>query len=152
MSLVTHIGILVTVFSGELEPTLGMKSVTHTHTHPFNGPFSRTTRVSRYQKGKPIWILLKQRDSEWQWYQLGHMQACISLQTGNHASTPLKSVTQRRKQKQNFISLKRGNYRYQTLPWMCNLLPLITTTKNVAHLEEYLGNLWLLAAAWHPSK
>jgi len=31
-----------------------------THTHPFNGPLSRTTRVSRYQKGKPIWILLKQ--------------------------------------------------------------------------------------------
>ena len=28
--------------------------VTHTpvYTHPFNGPFSRTTRVSRYQKGK----------------------------------------------------------------------------------------------------
>jgi len=25
---------------------------THTHTHTFNGPFSRTTRVSRYQKGK----------------------------------------------------------------------------------------------------
>jgi len=24
----------------------------HTHTHPFNGPFSGTTRVSRYQKGK----------------------------------------------------------------------------------------------------
>jgi len=24
----------------------------HTHTHPFNGPLSRTTRVSRYQKGK----------------------------------------------------------------------------------------------------
>jgi len=22
------------------------------HTHPFNGHFSRTTRVSRYQKGK----------------------------------------------------------------------------------------------------
>ena len=32
----------------------------HTHTHPFNSPFSGTTRVSRYQKGKPIWILLKQ--------------------------------------------------------------------------------------------
>ena len=27
---------------------------------PFNCPLSRTTRVSRYQKGKPIWILLKQ--------------------------------------------------------------------------------------------
>ena len=33
---------------------------THTHTHPFTGPLSRTTRVSRYQKAKPIWILLKQ--------------------------------------------------------------------------------------------
>ena len=31
-----------------------------THTHPFNGPFSGTTQVSRDQKGKPIWILLKQ--------------------------------------------------------------------------------------------
>jgi len=30
------------------------------HTHPFNGPLSGTTRVSRYQKGKPIWTLLKQ--------------------------------------------------------------------------------------------
>jgi len=32
----------------------------YTHTHPFNGLLSGTTRVSRYQKGKPIWILLKQ--------------------------------------------------------------------------------------------
>jgi len=32
-------------------------TATHTHTHPFKGPFSGTTRVSRYQ---PIWILLKQ--------------------------------------------------------------------------------------------
>ena len=31
---------------------------THTHTHTFNGPFSGTTLVSRYQKGE-IWILLK---------------------------------------------------------------------------------------------
>jgi len=31
------------------------------HTHPFNGPFSRTTRVGQYQKGKnQSWILLKQ--------------------------------------------------------------------------------------------
>ena len=29
-------------------------------THPFNGSLSRTTWVSRYQKGKPILILLKQ--------------------------------------------------------------------------------------------
>jgi len=33
---------------------------THTHTHPFNGPLSGSTQVSRYQKVKPIWILLKQ--------------------------------------------------------------------------------------------
>ena len=30
------------------------------HIHPFNGPLSGTTRMSRYQKGKPIWTLLKQ--------------------------------------------------------------------------------------------
>jgi len=31
----------------------------HTHTHPFTGPLSGTTPVSRYQKGKTIWILLE---------------------------------------------------------------------------------------------
>ena len=58
------------------------------HTHTFNGPFSGTTQVSRYQKGKPNLDFTEARDSEWQWYQLGHMQVCISLQTDNHASTP----------------------------------------------------------------
>ena len=63
------------------------------HTHPFNGPFSGTTRVSRYQKGKTDLDFTEARDSEWQWHQLGHMQVCISLQTDNHASTPpLKSI------------------------------------------------------------
>ena len=59
-----------------------------THTHPFNGPFSGTTRVSRYQKGKTDLDFTEARDSEWQWHQLDHMQVCISLQTDNHASTP----------------------------------------------------------------
>jgi len=49
---------------------------THTHTHPFNGPFSGTTQVSRYQKGKTNLDFTKARDSEWQWHQLGHMQIC----------------------------------------------------------------------------
>jgi len=40
------------------------------------------------RKVKPTLILLKQRESEWQWHQLGHMQVCTSLQTDNHASTP----------------------------------------------------------------
>jgi len=34
--------------------------IVHTHTHPFNGPLSGTTWVGWYQKGKPIWILLKE--------------------------------------------------------------------------------------------
>ena len=60
---------------------------THTHTHPFNGSFSGTTQVSRYQKGKTNLDFTEARDSECQWHQLGHMQVCISLQTDNHAST-----------------------------------------------------------------
>jgi len=48
----------------------------NTHTHPFNGPLSWTTQVSRYQKGKTNLDLTKARDSEWQWHQLGHMQVC----------------------------------------------------------------------------
>jgi len=47
--------------------------VTSAHTHPFNGPFSRTTRVSRYQKGETNLDFTEARDSEWQWHQLGHM-------------------------------------------------------------------------------
>jgi len=58
------------------------------HTHLFNGHFSWTTRVSRYQKGKNNLDFTEARDSEWQWHQLGLMQICTSLQTDNHASTP----------------------------------------------------------------
>ena len=59
----------------------------HTHTQPFNGPLSGTTRVSRYQKGKTNLDFTEARDSEWQWHQLDHVQVCTSLQTDNHAST-----------------------------------------------------------------
>jgi len=48
--------------SGILQPIclqLLISFITHTHT-PVDGPLSRTTRVSRYQKDKPMWILLKQ--------------------------------------------------------------------------------------------
>jgi len=55
---------------------------------PFNGLFSRTTWVSRYQKGKSNLDFTGAKDSEWQWHQLGHMQVCTLLQTDNHASTP----------------------------------------------------------------
>ena len=63
--------------------------------HPFNGPLSMTTRVSRYQKGKTNLDFTEARDSGWQWHQLGHMQqVCTSLQTDNHASTPPGSFLQ----------------------------------------------------------
>jgi len=59
------------------------------HTHPFNSPLSRTTQVSRYQKGITNLDFTGARDSERQWYQLDHMQVCTSLQTDNHKSTSL---------------------------------------------------------------
>ena len=65
-----------------------LKSIQHTHTHPFNGPLSGTTQLSWYQKGKTNLDFTGARDSEWQWHQLGHMQVCTSLQTDNHASSP----------------------------------------------------------------
>ena len=57
------------------------------NTHPFNGPLSETTQVSRYQKGKTSLDFIQARDSEWQWHQLGHMQVCNSIRTDNHANT-----------------------------------------------------------------
>jgi len=65
-----------------------MLTTNNTHTHPFKGAFSGTTRVGRYQKGKTNLDFTEARDSEWQWHQLGHMQICTSLQADNHASTP----------------------------------------------------------------
>jgi len=73
--------------------TLWMKKK-HTHTHPFNGPFSGTTQVGRYQKGKTNLDFTEARDSECQWHQLGYMQVCTSLQTDDHTSTPPLSFLQ----------------------------------------------------------
>jgi len=64
------------------------------HTHPFNGPFSGTTQVSRYQKGKTNLDFTDVRDSEWQWHQLDHIQVCTSLQTDNHSRTQPLSFLQ----------------------------------------------------------
>ena len=75
-------------FAVHLVLKLSDVSTIHTHTHPFNGPLSGTTRVSRYQKGKSNLDFTEARDSEWHWHQLGRMQVCTSLQTDNHVSTP----------------------------------------------------------------
>jgi len=42
--------------------------------------------VSAYQKGKTNLDFTEAQDNEQQWHHLGHMQACTSLQTDNHAS------------------------------------------------------------------
>ena len=59
--------------------------------HLFNGFFSMTTWVSRYQQGKACLDLHKARDdgvSGWQWHQLDHMQTtCTLLQTYSHTNT-----------------------------------------------------------------
>ena len=62
--------------------------LTYTHTHTFNGPFSGTTQVSWYQKGKTSLDFTEARDGEWQWHQPCHMQVCTLLQTDSHTSTP----------------------------------------------------------------
>ena len=67
-----------------------------TTTTPVQQPFSVTSQVSYYQKGKASVDFTEARDSEWQWHQLGHMQVCTSLQTDNHASTPPLSFLQTR--------------------------------------------------------
>ena len=61
--------------------------------HPFNGPLSGTTRVSRHQKGKTNLDFTEARDSEWQWHQLGHMQVC-TLQAGCTSCRPTSITNQ----------------------------------------------------------
>jgi len=63
---------------------------THTHTPPLTGPFSWTTWVSWYQKGKTNLDFTEARDSEWQWHQLGHMQVCILLQSSGTYNVTLQ--------------------------------------------------------------
>ena len=65
---------------------------TRTHTRPFSGPFSGTTRVSRYQKSKTKPNFTEARDSEWQWHQLSHMQVHLAPDK-NHASIPSRHFT-----------------------------------------------------------
>jgi len=70
-----------------------------THTHPFNGPLSRTARVSRHQKGKTNLDFNEARDSQWQWHQLDQSaprsmpapQRCF-LQAGCPSCRPTNSV------------------------------------------------------------
>ena len=102
-----------------------------THTHAFNGPFSGTTQVSRYQKGKTNLDFTEARDSEWQWHQLGHMQVCTLLQTDNHASTlPLSFFTGR----MPFLPLNQQRQSAEGKKLMTIIVQLLM-------LENYVENL-----------
>jgi len=59
---------------------------------PYANNMSRTTQVSRYQKGKTNLDFTEATDSEWQWHQLGHMQVRTLFQTDNHTSTTPLSI------------------------------------------------------------
>jgi len=84
---------IISLWGNVAQPRVTPEMHTHTHT-PVLRPFSRTTRVRRYQKGKTNLDITEARDSEWQWHQLGHMLVCTSLQADNHASTPPLSFLQ----------------------------------------------------------
>jgi len=63
-----------------------------TPTPPFNGPFSGTTRVSRYQKGKPIWMLLKQDKVSGRQITTPAPHHSVFLQAGCPSCRPINSV------------------------------------------------------------
>jgi len=63
--------------------------------HPFNCLFSRTTWVSRYQKGKTSLDLNEARDDGvlgWQWHQLDHMQTTAPRSRQITTPTPYQSI------------------------------------------------------------
>jgi len=72
-----------------LAARVALYSPQHRNTHTHLTALCPTTQVSRYQKGKTNLDFTGARYSERQWYQLGHMQVCTSLQADNHASTSL---------------------------------------------------------------
>ena len=83
--------------TSELETVIIESAVDNTHTHTvvllLFWNLSRTTRVSRYQKGKTRKVKNQSgftgaRDSEWQRHLLGYMQVCTSSQTTTPTSHP----------------------------------------------------------------
>ena len=74
----------------QIMPKYGLKRITHTH--PFNGPLSGTTRVGPYQKVKTIWILLKQETVSGSGISWAICKSAPSSR--HHASTPPLSFLQ----------------------------------------------------------
>jgi len=112
------------------------------HTHPFNGPLSGTTQVSQYQEGKTNLDFTEARDSEWQWNPLGLVQACTSLQTDNHASTPLLSFFTGRmpflppnQQRQSTDRNLQLSYFYRSLQWLLHCITSFHWNQTFIHSQ-----------------
>ena len=115
---------------------LGPSSFSET---PFNGPLSGTTQVSRSHKGKTNLDFTWARDSEWLWYQLGHMQVCTLLHTDNHASTSLLSFFTGR------MPFLPPNQQYQSTEGAVYLTALQSYIDNLsAEFANYNKCKWLL--------
>ena len=99
-----------------------VRKIFHTHTHTrLTAFFPGTTRVGRYQKGKPIWVSLQQETVSGSGISWA-MQVCTSLQTDNHASTPpLSFFTSRmpflppKQQRQSTEGTARKIFQYQRI-------------------------------------
>jgi len=117
--------------------------------HSFNSLFSRTTWVSRHQKGKPFRILLEQEMMGWQCRQLDCMQIiCSSLQTHNHASishflqarcpscSPTNSVKAlKARQRHTIVTDKRCDHSHDDATQTCNLADAVLVLVHVAHVH-----------------
>ena len=121
---------------------------THTHTHPFNSPFSGTTQVSRYQKGKPIWILLEQETvsgSSLSW------AICKSAPSSRHTTMPAphNSVTFQSIKFQNYQTLQPHMTAYSSAR-MYSLICVIISNKWDLHSLSYLQGHSRLCVMWYP--
>jgi len=89
---------VLTIMSGKQSHATEIKSKKyvgnnnkHTHTHPLNGPFSGTTQVSQYKRGKTNQDFTEARDSEWQWNALSAPRSRQITTPAAHHSVFLKA-------------------------------------------------------------
>jgi len=114
---------------------------------PFNGLFSRTTWISRYQRGKTNLDFTGARYSEWQWHQLGHIQVCTSLQTDNLASTPpLSFFTGRMLFLQSLTFLSPSLNMGPAALWMCGC---DSFTMQFLHYDGCVFSVWEQIDVWY---
>ena len=110
--------------------------------HPFNNLFSKTTWISRYQKGKTS-LDLKRGKRWWglgmQWHQLDHMQTiCTSLQRDNQPHQ--HPITQFFTGRMLFLMPNQQSQSNGGLmPTLISTLQISQSINNVISLKVYSG-------------